>query len=274
MKHARLVIVLLTATVIAFAVMVFHVAFSLRDIDVYYSVYTDGEVEKVEKLLSSYKGGNLLFLSEKDVEKAITEKTSFKVKKVEKKYPDALVVELVARAEMFAVSDGEGGYYILDDEYSVVDRRTDYANKTDGLSGVLISFDISEPPVLREKGTLDTKNEYVSATVKCLAQIPELRDNVLEVKVEQYKVPSENGSGLFEDNVRVYVVMRSGVTIEVRKAFDSPEEKTRAGYRAYAQLSDEKKTNGFVLCLKKSDGEITADWSENSPSTGDNTKDA
>lgn len=247
MKHARLLISLLAATAVVFAAMVFHVAFSLRDVNVYYSVYTDGEVEKAEKLLKSFEGKNLLFLKEEEVESAIIGNTSLKVKKIEKNYPDALVVELVARQERFAVETADGEYFILDDEYSVTDKRADFANEGDGLANVLIEFELLTNPVLEVKGTLNVKNGALGAMAKTVAKFDSPRDSIKSIRLLERE----------KDNVTVFVTLKEGVTIEIRKALERLDEKLEAGLAKYASLTDGEKIEGSVLCYE-SLGKIVA----------------
>ena len=249
MKHARLVIILSVLTTVAFAAMIFHVLFTVRDVNAYYSVYTDEEVEKAEKVLASYKGRNLLFVSEKDVEKRITEETSLKVKSVQKIYPNAIKVELTGRQERFAIPAGDGQYYILDEEYSVVAKRKDVKNP-DGLDNILLSFDTIDKVEVAEKSNLNvTDGGIVEATANVISSFASPRDALLSVVVTERK--EEKG------NVTVHVTLRDGVVIEVWKALDKVKEKIQAGIAKYNTLSDGEKTGNRILCYEEK-GKITA----------------
>lgn len=257
MKHARLVIILSVLTTVAFAAMIFHVLFTVRDVNAYYSVYTDEEVEKAEKVLASYKGRNLLFVSEKDVEKRITEETSLKVKSVQKIYPNAIKVELTGRQERFAIPSGDGQYYILDEEYSVVAKRKDLKNP-DGLDNVLLSFDTIDKVEVEEKSNLNvTDGGIVEATAKIISSFASPRDALLSVVVTERK--EEKG------NVTVHVTLRDGVIIEVRKVLEKGKEKIAAGIAKYNTLSDGEKTEGRIICneVKVGDNyEVTATYTK------------
>ncbi len=251
MKHARLVIILSVLTTLAFAAMIFHVVFTVRDVNAYYSVYTDDEVAKVEEVLSSYKGRNLLFVSVKDVEKRITEETSLKVKSVKKVYPNAIKVELTGRQERFAIPAGDGTYYILDEEYSVVAKRTSLKNP-DGLDNIILSFDTIDKVEVKEKQTLNvTDGGILEVTANIISSFASPRDALSSVTVSERK--EEKG------NITVYVTLRDGVIIEVRKALDKGKAKIQAGIAKYNTLSDWEKTEGIIICNEVK-GEVAATY--------------
>ena len=242
MKHARLLIILSVVTFIAFAVMFFHVLFSVRDVNAYYSVYTDDEVAKAEEVLSSYKGRNLLFVSTKDIESKITLNTTLKVKSVSKIYPNGIKVELTGRQERFAIPAGDGLYYILDEEYSVIEKRGNIKNP-DGLDNILLSFDTVTPVEIAEKSSLNISDGSVlESTAQIISAFSSPRDSLLSVSVSERK--EETG------NVTVSLTLRDGVVIEVRKALEKPKAKIEAGLEKYSLLSDSEKTQGKILCYE------------------------
>ena len=248
MKHKRLLIILSVVVALAFCVLIFVALFSVKDVTVNYSVY-GARVDGVEDVLSAYKGKNLLFVSENDIEKTIKDNYALKVDFVKKVYPSTIVVGVSSRQERFAVETGEGDYFVVDEEYAVVARRADCSNFADSLNNVVVTFDVSEKPQVGLNKYLDTTDAYVKAFFGVIEQFDSPRDEIESVSVVE---TAEKG------NVRITLKTRVGLSIVIFKALEKTEEKAEAAVAKFRYLSDTDKLSGKIECLETSDGKISA----------------
>ena len=248
MKHKRLLIILSVVVALAFGVLVFVALFSVKDVTVNYSVY-GARVEGVEDVLSVYKGKNLLFVSESDIEKTIKDNYALKVDFVEKVYPSTIIVGVSSRQERFAVSTGEGDYYVVDEEYAVVDRREDCSNFADSLDNIVVTFDVSEKIEISLNKYLDASDAYVKAFIGVIEKFDSPRDEIESVSVVE---TAEKG------NVRITLNTRVGLAIVIFKALERTDEKAQAAVAKFRYLSDTDKLTGKIECLETSDGKISA----------------
>ena len=112
--------------------------FSVKDLVVEYSVYGRWSSEDVDGILSAYEGKSLVFVDAEEIKKEISSKTPFIVERVEKEYPSSIRVVLSSRQERYAVERADGGYYILDEIFTVCDEREEIKNSADMLDNILL----------------------------------------------------------------------------------------------------------------------------------------
>ncbi len=249
MKHRKLFLISVTALALLFVVLCFFAVFSVNDINVQYSVYSDSDKALCDEILDGYRGKNLLFLDVDDLKQEILDKTSLKVESITKQYPFTLNVKLFARQERFAIQTAQGDYYILDDEYTVIDKRQSPINGADNLSDIILEFITPDTLTLNLKAPLELSNDSLLQSLKLsLSCFDSPRDLIERVTV--YKVDNE------ADNYRLIFTFRSGVKMEVRKALDLPKEKTQAGLQKYLSLTDVDLFKGTIICYTLDSGEV------------------
>lgn len=251
MKHQKLFIVSVILVFILYVVLSFITVFSVSDVKLTFSVYSDEDVSAACEILDSYKGKNLLFIDTGEVASRITEETSLKVEYVRKSYPYTLEAKIFAREERFVIeSDGE--YYVLDDEYTVLKTRSTPLNPSDGLSDVLLIFETEVQPVLNVKSELGYADEALYAalktTVACFLSPRDLLESVTLTETEE------------AGNFRITVKMRTGTEMVIFKATARTEEKVNAGIAKYSALTDGDLLCGRVLCYEEDSGKITATY--------------
>lgn len=245
-----MLIFLLTTVSIAFAVLVFVALFSVKDIDVCYSIYGENEYDCV-KILSKYKGKNLLFLDEEEVRKELEAQTVLKINEVKKVYPSTIKVSVSSRQERFAIEGKKGEFFIVDDEYAVVAVRGDTTNNTDTLNNVLVRFDVSETLNFSVRSYLDFSSSVLSSFKTVADAFDSPRDEIEEIFVYETE---EKG------NIRISVSMRSGVKIVLYKATERTQEKIVTAKNKLDGLDDTDKLFGEIICLERVDGEIYATY--------------
>ena len=248
MRYRRLLIILSLTVATAFCVLIFVALFSVKDITVDYSVY-GSRVEGVEEVLASYKGRNLLFVGEGEIEQTIKDNFALKVDFVKKVYPSSIEVGVSSRQERFVIPTGEGDYYVVDEEYAVVAKRGDRCNFADELDNILVTFEVSEPPVININKHLDLTNAYVKGFKDTIEKFSSPRDEIESVSVVE---TAEKG------NVRITLKTRVGVSIVIFKALEKTDEKASAAVAKFRFLSDSDKLTGKIECLMLADGSISA----------------
>ena len=250
MKHAKLLIVLSSLVAMFFVALVLTALFSVKDLPVTYSVYGKAEFSEVEEVLSKYKGKNLFFVKTDEIKKDINENTSFTVEKVEKKYPSTIEVVLSSRQERYAVVS-EDGFYILDDVFTVCDKRSSSLNSADGLDNVIVEFSPSIAPTLTVKKRADVENDEALKIMKeVFDEIPSPRDCVRSVFFE------DKGYG----DIYITIVFTEGVSAEIRKADEKTSDKVKKTYEKYVASDDGDKLSGKIICFEMQGGVIVADY--------------
>ncbi len=250
MKHKRTLIFLLITLAIAFAVLVFVSLFSVKDIDVNYSVYGENEYD-CSKILAPFKGKNLLFLDENDVKKELEKQTVLKIDKVEKVYPSTIKVSVSSRQERFSILDKGGGYFVVDDEYAVVGKRADIKNHTDKLENILVRFELSYDLKFSIRDNLDFSDFVLLSFKTVVDNFDSPRDEIKEIYIYETQ---EKG------NIRITITMREGVKIILYKATERTQEKIVKAINKLAGLEDTDKLSGEIISLERESGEIFATY--------------
>lgn len=255
MRHAKWLLALYSICFVAIAVLLFQSLFSVSDVIVTYSVYTDSETLETAKLLQEYKGENLIFLNTEKIKINVTENTLFKVESIKKSFPNKLLINLKSCRERFAVKTSSG-YVILDDEYMVCDIRNSIDNSSDGLNNILIEFENEKENFesLKIKDYLSFSNHEVLQSLKyVVSSIDSPRDFISSVRIEE----KETGS-----NYYIYLTTSEGVEIELRKALTKPKEKTLAGVQKYRSLSDSDRLTAKIAVYETVSGDIVATFTK------------
>lgn len=250
MKHKKLLILSGALTVILFFVLVFVTVFRVYDVSIDYSVYSNEDYLVAEEILASYKGKNLIFVDTDEIAAKIVENTNLKVRSVEKEYPFSLKAELYSSEERFAIEAENGAYYVIDVDYVVLKTRDTLVNPADGLSDVLIDFQTEIKPSITLKQPLEYANKELFDSLKTAIDcFDSPRDRIYSVTVIETQ---EKG------NYRIEINMRSGVTMQIRKATKSTREKVLAGISKYESLLGGDLLNGTIECFEMDNGSIVS----------------
>lgn len=251
MKHPKLLIILSCSIVALFLVLFFTSLFSVRDLECEYSVFGKAEFSEVEEVLKEYSGKSLLFIDEKEIENKINESTSFNVEKVEKVFPSSIKVVLSAMQERYAVSAGDGTYYILDETFTVVDKRDSVKNTADALDNIVLEFLGVVPPEMSIKTRINSTENVEFFIIDEIAKgLVSPRDFILEITFD------DKGYG----NYYLTAKMREGVTVEIRKANENAAEKVKVAFDKYFALEDKDKLSGKIICYELDGGGVVADY--------------
>lgn len=255
MRHIKWLTILCVVVVLAFGLMCTRALCSVADVNVTYSYYNQAQVQKANDLLSRYNGAFLPFVNTQEIVDLINENTGLKVGKITKKYPNVLQVELRERKETFAIKIGDK-YFVLDDEYTVIDIRDNCKNSVDGLDNIILVFnnDNFDESTLSLRKSLDVGNaELLQAVIAMIGEFDSVRDVVKEIVVDEKEVGK---------NFYVSFNMLEGVSIEVRKAMQNSCAKIDLGLQKYLSLNDWEKLDGKVAVYQLDNGEIVATYTK------------
>lgn len=247
MKYLRKMVTLLIG-IVFFAALIICVGriFAIKNINVNLIAYEqDGSenYKKAKEALSVYKGESLLFLSEKDIVKAI-EGTNYSLTSCEKKFPCTVNVTIKERLEIFAVSVGE--------LYSMYDGDGGFLRKSR-----INANDIDGNPNVELKGV-------VIEQIRSIAEIvSEFRTNFggLRSIVKSIELDSDSRIEGYTEKLRFN--LRCGIIVQLDDYSDGYKEKISAAYKKFYALSDREKLGGKIRSYRigGSDGLINADYS-------------
>ena len=189
------------------------------------------EAEELEARLSAVYDKRSIFESKKeDSENVFAEFPYFRLTGFKKEYPNKIVVEATEDAEVFAVANGLGGYFILALDGTILSVRESSLNRSDGAPNILIEgVEISG-----EKGMVCASEKMVKLLpfVKALSsRLNGLRANVTKIEYTVY------GGNVEQYNFS----MREGVTLMLQKADEFVEEKASKVVEKYTTLEDRER---------------------------------
>lgn len=239
MKHKRLLIL---STCLVFAMVCFvalRELFTVKDVNVIYSVTTEGVTEEVYNLVEKYKGRNIFTVDLAEIKQEITANNYLKVLSVEKKYPNEILINLIERSERYYYVANDAVYY-FDDEYFIV-RMADSKPEGETYLTEWAFVEIMNGNALPVECSLmdyfvfpeDFIND-VQLVTKTTAGIASSITKIIFVST------GEAGEH------RISLQMREGVVIEIRKAGASLEEKLLSGVAFYNNLEEGKKIEGLI----------------------------
>ena len=248
MKHKRLLLITTCLVFVMICVVALRELFSVKDVNVVYSVTSNEVTEEMQSLLEKYKGKSIFLVDEQEIIDEITANRYLKVVSVKKNYPNEIVVNLTQRLEKYYYFNGENTYY-FDDEYFVV-RASELPETVDFLTE--ISFSNIDGTAL----TVDCNlKSVINFPYSFNADVDKIYDCIKNVSSNVKKISFVTTQE--EGNYRVRLLMREGVTIEVRKAGDSLTDKLNQAITFYIELEEARKIEGVVIVQRNDNGKIT-----------------
>ena len=254
MKHKQLLIL---STCLVFLMICFvslRELFTVKDINVIYSVTSEGVTEEVYSLVEKYKGRNIFSVDLAEIKQEIVSNNYLKVLSVEKKYPNGIVVNLIERSERYYYEANDSVYY-FDDEYFIVRSEdsvpvgetylTEWAF-VEIMSGNKIPVDCS-------------LMSYFSFPDAFGDDVAIVSDKIIEVASSVTKITFVSTGE--EGEHRINLQMREGVVIEIRKAGFLLEEKLTSGIAYYNSLDESKKIDGLIYVqIDDKSGRVTSNY--------------
>lgn len=249
----KLIVIALTVLVFLSAVVLgVATVFRVHSVTVVSSVVSDeakAEAQELKNRLQEvYDKDSIFFADDEDAKKVLEEFPYFRITSFEKDYPNRIIIKVTEDAEVYAAETGEGDYYILGVDGTVLERRESHLNRMEGKTNVILK---GLENVKGEKGKLLSNSETFKALLIFCDQMHTdlngLQDNVKSVQLhatDKYRVEMSEG-------VVIYVDQASVLTLE----------KAKKAMETYKGLNDTQKVKGQVFVSGSDVAGITATYS-------------
>jgi hypothetical protein len=202
-----------------------------------------------EDLVELYKDKSIFSAKQRDMAGILNNYPYFQVAKFTKAYPDKIVITIEEEAEVYAVENENGEYFILSATGTVLDIRSSGTNRLDNadnvyIKGLTLGGD--------KGGALSGDNCWDSIFLFCQVMDESLggiRSNVLSVELLS-RMPE----------TFCLIRMREGINIYVGNHFELTAEKAQKAMEEYMVLSDEERMTGR-LTVHDIDGQVFVGYS-------------
>ncbi len=266
MKAKKFLVILLTVLVfLSGAMLGFATVYRVDEVLVdALTISEEAETEAEElkaRLLAAYEKQSIFSAEAAPAEVIVEDFPYFRIQKFEKAYPNRIVVQVTEDAEVYAIANEAGGYYILGVDGTVLGIRDEYYNRSDetGMSNNLLVTGVT---VSGEKGQKITGDESVSYLLafcqKADALLNGIRRNISAIELKR--------GGSSEETVTLKLSTFEGVTIYINNPSEQTERKAEIAINKYLGagndgLSDLERTCGMLLVtVSELTGEVQATY--------------
>lgn len=245
--------VILIATVFVFVLLFSCILlFSVKKVDIEFSVATDIDTKELEEKLSDFCGENLLFFDTDEVVELVEKYPYFQLVSVEKKFPNVISVSLKERIETY--------YILTEDKVLITDKdgitlnikeKSEFNGNVPREIITLTAEGITfSEQKLGEKVICD--NTELLSTVFEMAKSVDLTDCIKSIRIVTAR---ERDDVLFSTY--------TGVNILVTQTNIRGVDKISAGFSAYNNKTDDYlKTYNNLEVVLKDDGTISVVWTD------------
>ena len=250
MRTKRLLVIMIASVFVLAAVFSFILIFSVRKVDVTYSVDQNTNVSEVQDKLDQYIGKNLMFVDLEEVESIVKAFPKYKVVSSSKKYPNVITLKVEERRVVYQYTY-QDNVYGLDKEGFVVSSTpvSDWTFK----DSEIIALDFSGVDVLSVAvgDYLKTSQNELLTCVLDMALSVRLTDCINKITV--YKNLDFNDAVFYTD---------TGVTITIEDVLNRGVEKIVKGFESYDNAGDYIKSyNHIKVYLDQKNDQIVSIWS-------------
>lgn len=242
-------LVLLGAVIAA----VLNAVFTVTDIEVHYSAFSETGVEESRTLQArldeTFVGKSTTFLDLEEVRAMIAEFPSYQIEEVRKDFPSTVVVTVTERKEAISFVRENGLYAILDEQGLYLYDKEDNANRRTGENILLSGFEFTTTAT----GEAPEGKYFESALIYAtyfLQALPDARTNVVSLTL----MGTENE---LAGSHYLRVAMREGVVIDVYGFETLAREKAEALLEKYLSLDDAQRLYGFFDIVDRIDGDFS-----------------
>ena len=244
MRKKNILVILLTVLVfLSVAVLGVSTVYRVNAVAVRAPVVSEAAKAEAEalqkKLTAAYEKQSIFSADEELAKEIVAEFPYFNITGFEKKYPNRLVVEVTEEEEVYACEAGNGKYYILSIEGTVLGIRENYKNRSDNADNLLISG----LEATGEKGEALADDSCLPTLFPFLEYISDLlggiRRNILSVTVLR---PAS-----LEEETVFKLTTREGVNIYVRNPSVLTAQKAEIVIAQYMDLSAKQKLKGMLI---------------------------
>lgn len=236
MNTKRIVLILIAVAFLLIAVFSLVGLFSVKKVEVDFSVSDDRDIEEIQELLNRYNGKNLMFLKSESVKETLKDYHYLEVLSVDKDYPNVLKVSIKERREIYTFEHGEKVYvtdengFVLSDSYSY--HPLDKKIKLTFGQGVNV-LDVVPGNIIK------TENDAILTSVFNIVKNVNLTDCIESVEIMK--------PFLTDTDYDVVFKAFTGVEIHIEGVLDRGEQKIINAFKVYDEkLSDYQKTYGKI----------------------------
>jgi len=274
MKHKRLFYILTIILYVSVVLLSFAFLLSIKSIECNFSSVTSSvKYQRIERELSKYEGKNLLFVNTDKIEKKLEKDPYVIVKKIEKDYPNKLIVEIVEREEAFLISTDTYNYY-LDNTFYVLKK---VEKSIDEPSVNVVSLNLEQCVNFNENLIVVGKKynvlkKWVKNSINQMMSIFSDWKNILnEIVVKDFgNNVSAKINFLTKQGVGIEVLDPNFIFNQTTNSYDYVEdvsdsvgiEEINEVYNMYLTISDYEKTKGKLIVYRTQDRKIKVDYSK------------
>jgi len=255
MKNKVLFTIMLSVLFLLITVFTFFSVFTVKHIKVDYSVLSSGGegADKLNNILSSYKGDNLLFVDTDEVVSSLKENTYFEVVSCKKDYPNTISLTVKERRARFTVNY-LGEDFIVSSDGFVLEKSSNKTNLIKLSCAVNPSGNVFSVDGVTVGQNLKTSEDEIFS--KCLEIIDNasLSDYITEVSV--FYTGVSGGDLLFLHTTTSGIIVIQDFTVK------SVEKAVKAS-ASYTARDDYHKANYYLYVFEdEGSGQIKVDWSK------------
>lgn len=246
-KGLSIVIIALFLTVCVFS---FIGLFSVKKINVTFSVSENTDVSVLQETLDGFLDKNLIFLSEDDVYKSLDYFHYMEIVSVDKQFPNVINVKVRERREVYYLDYGNHYLVMTDNGFvlKAISKSDKIIEERDKIVLVLDGISILDTTIGK---TIKTDKDELLSTVFDMAKSVNLTDCIKKISV------SSQGSELSDVTFSTY----TGVDIVIQKAEDDGVAKVIEGFIAYDMHASDYEKMFKKIVVNKQD-KIKVTWTE------------
>ena len=209
------------------------------------------EAKELQKELDGFVGKSTTFLDTEEIRATVEKYPCFKIEgKIEKRFPQTIVLNVAEREEVFAVwSEERGKYAVLDADGIYLYDKDDASNRLGGQNIVLTGFSLELRKGEAAQGEIFS--EFLAVFREFESKLGGVRRNLASV---QFGKPSSQASYDYFS-----LSMQEGVAVFIDRPSSKAQEKAQKAIGLYFSLDERERTYGEIFASENPlTGEITA----------------
>lgn len=257
MKSKKIAVILIAIAFVSVVIFSCFGIFSLKKVDVKFSVCAGTDTLEVQQTLDKFIGKNLLFLDVTEVVSSIKDKQYMEVLSVKKQFPNVLSMEIRERREVYYVGVNDKVYVANEDGFVL---NSFNATDLNGARRDKIELNLSGLTIEKTEigDYLKTSDDNLLKDVFEMAKSVNLTDCIKSISV---KTDIEIKDVVFSTYTGVQIVVKEANVDGVAKVIEA--------FSAYDKnANDYEKTFKTILVFKEAEelgGQIRVDWVDEDP---------
>ena len=251
MKSKKFLVIALAVIFVFASVLSFVLIFSVKKVNVVYSVDAQTDVEPLQDKLDKFIGKNLILVNLEDVQEVCNQFPEYKVETIKKSFPNVIDVKIVERRVVYQVVVDQTVYGL--DQTGFVVNSTPVSDLNDDKQLIMVDF-LGVDILSANVGTsLVTSDNILFNKVMEMASSVRLTDCINKITVLKN----------LDFNDAVFYTY-SGVTITVEDVLNKGVDKIIKGFESYDNAGDyEKSFDHIKVYYDTLNNQIVSIWTTN-----------